>query len=345
MAGEFLIRLEGLKMGLDNGGSVKPLVKNSELLLPPKKSVGLVGESGSGKTLTVSAILGLVPFLPGVVGGELELNFDNAGDGIWGDAPFRKDATYNRSAYFAWQRSVTKRMRRYRGRKISIIFQRAKSSLNPFLKIKSQIYESLRMAGEPENHERMIEWLAGCGFNPSEAKEVAEQYPHQLSGGQAQRAVMAVTLSSQAETVIADEPTTGFDAKLQVETLIFMKKLLDRYERSAIIISHNLQSLAKFTDSCYVMYKGLTVEAGPTSKILCQGGENHPYTRKLQGEIEYRSEVGQILSAEIPGCPYYSNCDLYRNMTEQAKARCREIEPPKIMLESDHFVRCWAYEK
>jgi ABC-type dipeptide/oligopeptide/nickel transport system ATPase component len=213
------------------------------------------------------------------------------------------------------------------------------------LKIKSQIYESLAMAGEAENHERMIEWLANCGFNSSEAREVAEQYPHQLSGGQAQRAVMAVTLSSQAETVIADEPTTGLDAKLQVEALVFMKKLLDRYKRSAIIISHNLQSLAKFTDTCYVMYKGLVVEAGPTSKILRQGGENHPYTRKLQGEVEYRSDVGQILTADIPGCPYYSNCDLYKRMSEAAKGRCREIEPSKFMLESDHFVRCWAFER
>ena len=89
MAGEYLIRLEGLKMGLEDGGRIKPLIKNSELLLPPQKSVGLVGESGSGKTLTVSAILGLVPFLPGVTGGDLKLNFNGSQDGIWNDAPYR----------------------------------------------------------------------------------------------------------------------------------------------------------------------------------------------------------------------------------------------------------------
>ena len=156
---------------------------------------------------------------------------------------------------------------------------------------------------------------------------------------------MAVTLSSQAETVIADEPTTGLDAKLQVETLVFMKKMLDKYQRSAIIISHHLQSLAKFTDSCYVMYKGLTVEKGPTSTILRAGGENHPYTQKLQGEVETGGEVGQILSAGVDGCPYYSNCQIYAKMSPVQQKRCREIEPPKFLLDNDHFVRCWAFER
>jgi ABC-type dipeptide/oligopeptide/nickel transport system ATPase component len=341
---DYLIKLDGLKMTLEDSGVLKTLVKNSELVLPPNKSVGLVGESGSGKSLTVSSIMGLFPFLPGVSGGKLCINFNSNKADIWNDAPYLNGKTYNRKSYFRWQKKISRRMRPYRGRNISIIFQKAKASLNPFLKIKSQIFESLQMAGERKSDERAIEWLVNCGFSSIEAREVAEQYPHQLSGGQAQRAVMAVTLSSQAETVIADEPTTGLDAKLQVETLVFMKKLLDRYKRSAIIISHNLQSLAKFTDNCYVMYKGLTVESGPTPKILRESGNNHPYTKKLQGEVEYGGEVGQILSAEISGCPYYSNCELYRKMAENQKGRCREIEPPRTAISSDHYIRCWAFE-
>jgi oligopeptide transport system ATP-binding protein len=342
---DYLINLTGLKMTLDVGGKLKTLVKNSELLLPPRKSVGLVGESGSGKSLTVNSILGLFPFLPGVNGGQLIINFDNNVNEIWKEAPYNNGKPYRRSEYFTWQKKVSRRMKWYRGRKISIIFQKAKSSLNPYLKVKTQIYESLAMAGEPGLYDTMLEWLTNCGFEAGEAREVAEQYPHQLSGGQAQRAVMAVTLSSQAETVIADEPTTGLDAKLQVETLVFMKKLLDRYQRSAIIISHNLQSLARFTDFCYVMYKGLTVEAGPTNKILLTSEENHPYTKKLQGEAENERVMGQILSAEIAGCPYYSNCEYYKKMGDDSKGRCREIEPPKMMISSDHFIRCWAFER
>jgi ABC-type dipeptide/oligopeptide/nickel transport system ATPase component len=339
-----LIKLDGLKMAVATEAGLKPLVKNAELELPPRKSVGIVGESGSGKTLTVTSILGITPFLPGVISGELWLNYDGFKENVWQDAPWQNGAAYDQARYFSWQRKITSRLKQYRGKKISIVFQKAKSSLNPYLKIKSQIYESMEMAGEEKNYDRMIEWLSNCGFSSAEAGRIAEQYPHQLSGGQAQRAVMAVTLSTQAESVIADEPTTGLDAKLQVETLIFMKKMLDKYQRSAIIISHNLQSLAKFTDTCYVMYKGLTVEMGPTSIILRAGGENHPYTQKLQGEVE-SGGVGQILSAGVEGCPYYSNCQIYARMPVDGQRRCREIEPPRIMLENGHFIRCWAFEK
>jgi len=345
LAPEFLIKLDDLCMAVMLPSGKKTLVKRSELRLPPRTTVGIVGESGSGKTLTVSAIMGLVPFLPGVISGELRLKYGDGEDNAWQDGPWLRDSKFRRREYFSWQKKLNKRMKKYRGKSISIIFQRAKSSLNPFLKIKDQIFESLRMAGETKDRARMLEWLANCGFGRSEVGQVAEQYPHQLSGGQAQRAVMAITLSSQAETVIADEPTTGLDAKLQVETLIFMKKLLDKYQKSAIIISHHLQSLSKFTEICYVMYKGLTVEMGPTSRILSAGNENHPYTRQLQGEIEYSGGVGQILSAEISGCPYYSNCEIYKKMGEQQKSRCRDQEPPRIYIESDHYVRCWAFEK
>jgi ABC-type dipeptide/oligopeptide/nickel transport system ATPase component len=340
-----LISLDGLKMALATTTGTKPVIKNSEIELAPHSSAGLVGESGSGKSLTVGAILGLIPFLPGVTGGRLRLAYNDTIKDVWHDGPWLDSGARGRNEYFSWQRRVNSRMKPYRGRRISIIFQRAKASLNPFLKIKDQIFESLEMASEQKDHDRMLGWLRDCGFNIAEAKQVAEQYPHQLSGGQAQRAVMAVTLASQAETIIADEPTTGLDVKLQVEALLFMKKLLDKYGKSAVIISHNLQSLAKFTDTCFVMYKGLTIEKGPTPKILSAGGNNHPYTRKLQGEVESATQVGKVLTAEVAGCPYYSNCEIYALMPGARRARCREHEPPKVWIENDHFVRCWAFEK
>ncbi len=340
---ETLIKLDDLRMTIDTGDGLKALVKSSELELPPQTAVGLVGESGSGKTLTISSILGLIPFLPGVTGGQLWMNFGNR-ENIWFDGPWISGNGHSGRDYFYWQRRLNSRMKKYRGKTISIIFQRAKSSLNPFLKIKDQINESLEMAGDGKSHSRVIEWLSDCGFTAGEAERVADQYPHQLSGGQAQRAVMAVTLSNQAEIIIADEPTTGLDAKLQVETLVFMKKLLDKFKKSAIIISHNLQSLAKFTDTCYVMYKGLTVEKGPTSAILHKGGRNHPYTRKLQGEVETGVNIGQIVVEDIPGCPFFSNCDLFAKLSPDVQARCRDILPPKVDIDKDHFVRCFAFE-
>jgi len=344
MSSSSLISLTNLRMGIETERGFKTLIKHSELELPSKTAVGLVGESGSGKTLTISSILGLIPFLPGVTNGELWINFKDH-ENVWHDGPWISGNGYDHHEYFTWQKRLNSRMKKYRGRTISIIFQRAKSSLNPFLKIKDQIYESLQMAGEGKDYLRAIEWLTDCGFKAGEAQRVAEQYPHQLSGGQAQRAVMAVTLSSQAEIIIADEPTTGLDAKLQVETLVFMKRLLDKFQKSAIIISHNLQTLAKFTDTCYVMYKGLTVEKGPTSAILQRGGRNHPYTQKLQGEVEIAGNIGQIVTADTPGCPYFPNCDIYKKISPEAQTRCRDILPPKVMLDNDHFVRCFAFER
>jgi ABC-type dipeptide/oligopeptide/nickel transport system ATPase component len=352
MSSDCLINLADLAIDLQTPSGIKHLVRHSELELPPQKAIGLVGESGSGKTLSIGSIMGIIPFLPGIVRGRLIFNFNGKDEDIWFDAPFRDGqenkqpaAEYNRILYHSWQRRLSKRIKSYRGKKISIIFQRAKSSLNPYLKIKSQISESLKMAGESSNPQRITDWLVDCGFDLSETKQIMEQYPHQLSGGQAQRAVMAVALSTQAEIIIADEPTTGLDTKLQVETLVFMKELLDKYKRSAIIISHNLQSVAKFTDICYVMYKGLTVEKGKTSVILEKGGANHPYTSQLQGEIEASGKIGHQIAAEIEGCPYYPNCPLYSRASSDFKKRCRDSYPPKIALEKDHFVRCWEFDK
>lgn len=352
MPGDSLIKLENLVIALHTPAGLKKLVRHSELELPPQKAVGLVGESGSGKTLSIGSIMGIIPFLPGITRGNLVFGFDNKTTEIWFDAPFRDSQDYkptpagfNRIQYHSWQRRLSNRMKNYRGKKISIIFQRAKSSLNPYLKIKSQIAESLKMAGENSNPQRIIDWLVDCGFDLSETKQIMEQYPHQLSGGQAQRAVMAVALSTQAEIIIADEPTTGLDTKLQVETLVFMKELLDKYKRSAIIISHNLQSVAKFTDICYVMYKGMTVEMGPTSAILEKAQNNHPYTKQLQGEIEASGKIGQQITTEIDGCPYYPNCIVYDKASSDFKKRCRDCEPPRIALEKNHFVRCWEFDK
>ena len=142
MRDDFLIKLDGLTMSVISDGQFKYLIRESEIELPAKTSVGIVGESGSGKTLTVSSILGLIHFLPGITGGRLFLNYDGTKENVWDDAPWRTTETFDRRTYFSWQRKLSGRMKRYRGRKISIAFQRAKSSLNPFLKIKDQILES-----------------------------------------------------------------------------------------------------------------------------------------------------------------------------------------------------------
>lgn len=354
MPEDFLVRLTNLTIRLASSNKLKYLVRHSELELHNEKAVGLVGESGSGKTLTVSSILGIISFLPGITNGELWLNYDGNKINMWDNAPWRNkpktemeelsDADFNPKEYFLWQRNIASRMKQYRGNKISIIFQRAKTSLNPFLTIKSQIYESLTIAGEESDYDRMIEWLTNCGFTLNEGKRVAGMYPHQLSGGQAQRAMMAITLSSQAATIIADEPTTGLDAKLQVETLMFIKRMLDQHKRSAVIVSHNLHSVAKFTDICYVMYRGLTVEKGATSKILKPGGDNHPYTRKLREGVEKKRQFGQIVTGEITGCPFYPNCDLYKKMSSSDQTKCREDLPPKVNIDNDHFIRCWDFD-
>jgi len=229
--------------------------------------------------------------------------------------------------------------------KISMVFQGAINSLNPVYTIGYQLAEPLiyhRNYSKKEALERVRELLKMVGLNP----ELEKRYPHELSGGMKQRAVIAMALALEPTVVIADEPTTALDVVIQSQILNLMKKLKQEKKLSFILITHDMSVIAEMADKVAIMYAGRIVEYGPSDIIFNR--PYHPYTRlliksipRLRGPIEklnYIPGEPPNLISPPPGCRFNPRCP-------EAVDVCREKEPDLIEVEKGHFVRCWLYSK
>ncbi len=222
------------------------------------ETIGIVGESGSGKSVTNLSLMRLIPSPPGrIVGGEVLFE----GQDIL--------------------KLTEKQMRSIRGKKISMIFQDPMTSLNPFLKISTQMVETIRLhekdVSKQEALERSIEMLKLVGI-PSAEKRI-HSYPHQFSGGMRQRVMIAQALSCNAEVLIADEPTTALDVTIQAQILELIAKLSDKMGTAVILITHDLGVVAGMCDQVCVMYAGRIVERAETDELYAR--PSHPYTEGL----------------------------------------------------------------
>jgi len=239
------------------------------------KVLGLVGESGCGKTVTGFSILGLV------------------------DPPGRVDSG---RIVFLGEDLVglpEERMRRIRGRRIAMIFQDPMMTLNPVLRIDTQIIETLQAhekIGKEAARQRARDALGQVGISSPE--ERLASYPHQFSGGMRQRVAIAIALLHRPELIIADEPTTALDVTIQGQILFEMQKLCRESGTSMIWITHDLAVVAGLADDICVMYAGKIVETGSVDEVLDH--PLHPYTRGLIGSVPSRNTRGQPLS-QIPG--------------------------------------------
>jgi ABC-type dipeptide/oligopeptide/nickel transport system ATPase component len=225
-----------------------------------QETVALVGESGSGKSVTALAIMGL-----GATGARIE------GGRILVDD--RDLLTMDE-----------KERRTYRGRRIAMIFQSPRASLNPLLKAGDQIARVVRLrAGEGAKQARAeaIELMDAVGID--DPRRRYDAYPHQLSGGMAQRVMIAMALAVRPELLIADEPTTALDVTIQKQIFELLGDLQRRYSMSVLLITHDLAVVAETSDRVVVLLRGRVVEAGPAHAIF--GAPAHPYTRRLVGSI------------------------------------------------------------
>jgi peptide/nickel transport system ATP-binding protein len=272
------------------------------------KVLGLVGESGSGKSVTGFSIMGLVDPPGRVVGGEILF------DGV--------DLT----------RLAPAAMRALRGRRIAMIFQDPMMTLNPVLRIDTQMIEAIQ-AHEPvsraEARARARDALGRVGIPSPE--ERLNAYPHQFSGGMRQRVAIAIALLHKPQLIIADEPTTALDVTIQAQILAEIQKLVRESETTLVWITHDLAVVSRLADEIAVMYAGRIVESGPAAAVLeCP---SHPYTAGLIGSVPSRNRRGARL-AQIPGMTP-SLVDLprgcaFRTRCVQADAACLN-EPPPIM--------------
>ena len=288
------------------------------------ETIGLVGESGCGKSVTNLSIMRLVPSPPGkIVGGEVLYE--------------GKDIL----------KLSEKDLRNIRGNKISMIFQDPMSSLNPFLKISTQMIETITLhqkVTKQEAREKAIKMLGEVGI-PSPEKRI-DQYPHQFSGGMRQRVMIAMALSCNAEVLIADEPTTALDVTIQAQILELIGKMNEKFNTAVIIITHDLGVVAGMCDNVCVMYAGKIVEKAPTDKLFKE--PLHPYTEGLIASVpklENKGTKEKLFSIEgqppnvidlPPCCPFHPRCHKDFEI-------CHKCYPPTKQIDSDHSVACWLY--
>jgi oligopeptide/dipeptide ABC transporter ATP-binding protein len=285
------------------------------------ESMALVGESGSGKSVSALALLSLLPRKTAKI--------------TSGSVKFRGEELIGASE---------KRMRELRGGSIAMIFQDPLSSLNPILTISDQIVEQIQAHEKAEGKkakERAIELLDLVGI-PA-ARERVKQYPHQLSGGMRQRAMIAMALSADPDLLLADEPTTALDVTIQAQILELLARLQRDLGMSLLLITHDLGVVAGFTENLTVMYAGKAVEQGYTSEVL--SAPNHPYTLGLLRSIPRldRPRTSALMpitgtppdmSTVAVGCSFQPRC-------EYALAKCATENPPFESISTNRHTACW----
>ncbi len=322
----YLLQVQELKTYFYTFEGVAKAVDDVSFYLKERETLGLVGESGCGKSVTALSIMRLVPQPPGrIVHGRVYFDGKNLLKLPMSD------------------------MRGIRGKRISMIFQEPMSSLNPVFTIGDQISEMFvlhQKLSKRESWDRAIEMLKLVQI-PAPERRVHE-YPHQLSGGMRQRAMIAMALSCDPEILIADEPTTALDVTIQAQVIDLMMKLKEDFAAAIILITHALGVVAEIAQRIEVMYAGKIVEEAQTLAIF--EDPKHPYTRGLLRSIPklgQRAEHGrqrlQEISGIVPslyelpqGCSFYPRCP-------NAMAICQENPPRLIDLGNDHWVRCWLY--
>lgn len=287
---------------------------------------GLVGESGCGKSVTALSVLRLVDAPGKIVGGEVFLEGD--------DLFLKKD----------------QEMVKIRGHQISMIFQQPKSSLNPVFSIGDQIVEVFQIHEKMEEEEawkRAVDLLHQVGIPDADRK--AKSYPHELSGGQAQRVMIAMALALQPKLLIADEPTTALDVTIQAQILDLIRQLSSQTGTSVILITHDLGVIAEMADRVAVMYAGQIVEETDTKTLFDK--PMHPYTQGLHDSIPVLGEVKERLETIQGSVPNLIGLSGYCRFAPRCKAReqykldiCYNVEPSLIEIEPNHKVRCWLYE-
>jgi oligopeptide/dipeptide ABC transporter ATP-binding protein len=316
-----LLEVQDLQVRFDTPRGLLRAVAGVSFELNPGETLGLVGESGCGKTVTALSILRLLPSPQAEVTGQIRF----LGEDLLSSPP--------------------EKVRRIRGNRIAMVFQEPMTALNPVLTIGEQVMEVLRLHRGLGNHEAKREAAAALTrVGLPEAPRRLQQYPHQLSGGLRQRAMIAMALACEPDLLIADEPTTALDVTIQAQILALLERLKAELGLAILFITHNLGIVAQTADRVAVMYAGLIVEQARTKELFHQ--PEHPYTRGLLSAVprlDFRHPPGEALATvqgqvptqPLPGC-------LFRDRCPEARDRCRE-EPPWLEVRPGHWVRCWNH--
>jgi oligopeptide/dipeptide ABC transporter ATP-binding protein len=317
VSGEILLDVRNLTVEFELDGARLRAVDDVSFTVRRGEIVGLVGESGAGKSLTSEAILGLIACPPGRVTGEVRFR---------GQDLLRLD-----------ERALS----RIRGKEIAMIFQNPAGSLNPVFRVGDQLQEAMALhlpGGRRTLRARATEILTRVGI-PSAATR-AREYPHQFSGGMAQRVMIGMGMSCSPRLLIADEPTTALDVTIQAQVLALIRRLARESGAAVLLVSHDLGIISQMCDRVIVMYAGRVVEEAAIATVF--HAPAHPYTRALLDCVpgtEGRTSLGTIggvmpgLRALPPGCRFHPRCPV-------AEPRCAAESPALRALTDGHRVAC-----
>jgi oligopeptide/dipeptide ABC transporter ATP-binding protein len=320
-----LLEIKRLSTWFFTADGVVKAVDGVDLTVSRGEVLGLVGESGSGKSVTSLSVLRLVGDPGRVVGGEVR--FD--GEDLLA-LPMKK-------------------MRRVRGERISMIFQQPVSSLNPCYRAGYQIgevYEVHEKSSRKASRPKAVEMLRKVGIPDPERR--ARTFPHQLSGGMAQRIMIAMALAAGPELLIADEPTTALDVTIQAQILELMRDLQADLGMAVVLITHDLGIVAELADRVAVMYAGQIVEEADTPSLFRE--PKHPYTKGLIGSVPVigqRRETLAVIPGRVPnlinlppGCRFAPRCQA---RIEAGLTQCTEDMPALVEVAPGHKVRCFLH--
>ena len=324
-----LLDVKNLKTYFYTEDGVVRAVDGVTFSIEPEKTLGVVGESGCGKSVTARAIMGLVKAPSGRIEG--------------GEILFHRD---DRITDLTKLNPKGEEMRRIRGNEIAMIFQEPMTSLNPVYTIGNQIMEAIilhQRLSKKEAKKKATEVLASVGI-PSPEQRI-DEYPHQLSGGMRQRAMIAMALSCRPSLLIADEPTTALDVTIQAQVLDLMNDLRTAFKAAIMFITHDLGVIAHMADDVIIMYLGRIVESAPVGEIF--DNPKHPYTIGLLNSIPSFtvSRKKRLVPIEgiVPdplgaprGCVFEPRCP-------QAKEICKRQIPELKELAPGHLAACWLY--
>lgn len=329
---EAILRIRDLKIEFDTFEGISQVLDGVDLTLGRGDTLGLVGETGCGKSITVKAVLRLLPTPPArIVSGE-----------IWfeGEDLLRKSED---------------EMRALRGRGIAMVFQDPMTFLNPVFTIEEQLVDVIqahakgqtrsiqqRSMGRKEAVRRAIELLREVRIPQPESR--IKSYPHEFSGGMRQRVLIAMALSGSPRILIADEPTTALDVTIQAQILKLLKDLVERHGHSILLISHDLGVVAKVCRRIAVMYAGTVVEQCSTAELF--QNPLHPYTQgllssiltfsKRRGSVEgIRGTIPNLVNPP-PGCRFHPRCP-------RASEACQRSKPLSTEVREGHWVSCHVY--
>jgi peptide/nickel transport system ATP-binding protein len=296
------------------------VVDNVSFALSAGRTLGLVGESGCGKSVTSLSIMGLLPAPAGrVANGAIRF------DGI------------------DLRTLPAEALRTLRGNRLAMIFQEPMTSLNPAFTIGDQIGEVLtthQHLSPAAARSRTIELLRRVHIPAPETR--VDDYPHQLSGGMRQRAMIAMAIACGPKLLIADEPTTALDVTVQAQILDLLRELRRDNDMAMVLITHDLGVIAEMADEVAVMYAGRIVESAPVSALF--EDTQHPYTIGLLGSLprlDQRKEALDAVEGSVPdalhmpaGCRFHPRCPF-------VLPRCRQDSPPLTEVRPGHRVACW----